>query len=1515
MKNPIYTLLTNSLSAFVLAVLLLSTRTEASAQCVLVCNDLLQVSLDQNCEAEIQPDDILEGGGCPGGNLQVQAKINGIWVPSSGNFVATSANLNQTLQMRVRDLISGNYCPSFIHIEDKLSPTLTCTDVFLNCAVTNYTPAFMLDELGIDDAYPEVEENCGNYTLSHIDNWHDLSCTGTINGISDLSGYVVRRWTAVDGSGNTATCNQYLYFDRRHTFDLALPANITVSCEDPTTDPSFTGVPHVNEFGVEWPVWPSNAFCELSGTYQDQIIRDCDGTHKILRTWTILDWCLGTGPTNPVIYVQLIKVMDNQGPLVDCPENMTVGTNANDCQLDFNLPDLIVSDACSRLATIEAQWYDFNGEGHSTFGSFTSFPGNNLWNPDTLAVLGFANNLPLGDNLIKYIITDDCGNSTVCQFNVTVQDDVPPVASCDETTVVALGPDDPSDCYLPSANGCQFAGVTWVKATAFNDGSYDACNNVKFTVRRMPPYSDCILGLNAVNGHPNCNDAFPDPFTEFDRATSELDSIKFYCCEAGTTQSIILRVYQVEPNGNYTIGWDGEPIYNECVIQVQVQDKIKPECTPPANVTVSCESFDPSLWLYGKAKVTDNCCLDSSKVYQGQKGLTHSANYAQFDTVCNKGTIVRTFRAFDCFGLSSQCTQRIVVNYEQDYFVKFPNDVIVTVCDGTGVYGEPVFNGEDCELLGVSYQDEIFTVVPDACFKIERTWKVINWCTYNPNLVPSCIDVPNPNPNAITNHPTNLPGPIVSPIQLVGDPWKSTIVKINPTDATATNYQTFYNPNANCYSYKQIIKIIDGQAPIVQCPASPVTICDLTSNDPELWNASYWWDNSVGSHDLSEAPSDICITATDACSGSNINIEYQLFLDLDADGVMETLVNSTQLGSQPGGLGWNNILFGNATGAATARQFDFRAVPNNQKWGFAIQETVTGNNKTACVKFNTFQAQNTFLTPQLPYGTHKIKWFVSDGCGNEKVCEYTIIVKDCKAPTVVCLNGLSVNIMPTGMIQLWATDFLQYAEDNSTPTNLLHYAIRKSGTGAGFPVDGSGNPITNVTFMCDEIGAQLVELWAIDVAGNADYCETVVIVQDNIGSCGNAPAPVVSGTLKTEMLEGVSDVEVQLQAVVPNGMPQVATSDMSDNVGSFWFINSLPLGSNYVVTPKKTDNPLNGLTTYDLVLISKHILGIQPLGSPYKMIAADANKSNSITTFDIVEFRKLILGVYQTLPSCDSWRFVDRDFVFPNPANPFEQLFPESKSVTDMQTSNFNTDFTAVKMGDVNNSAAPNATAMSDDRTSGTLLFDVEDRDLKQGEEVDVTFNAAQSVAAYQFTLNLNGLSALEVVANDKVSASNFGLFADAVTVSLDAATAFTLRFRAEKAGKLSEMLSVSNRITKAEAYKMVDNTGAVARWDVAMRFNGSNGSFIAGTGFELLQNTPNPVSGITSISFNLPEAASASLTITNAEGRVLKTIQGSFTKGFNTVVLQRAELEAGVLFYQLKSNEFTATKKMIVIE
>ncbi|MBK6931828.1 MAG: hypothetical protein IPH12_13575 [Saprospirales bacterium] len=106
----------------------------------------------------------------------------------------------------------------------------------------------------------------------------------------------------------------------------------------------------------------------------------------------------------------------------------------------------------------------------------------------------------------------------------------------------------------------------------------------------------------------------------------------------------------------------------------------------------------------------------------------------------------------------------------------------------------------------------------------------------------------------------------------------------------------------------------------------------------------------------------------------------------------------------------------------------------------------------------------------------------------------------------------------------------------------------------------------------------------------------------------------------------------------------------------------IPLLGDFTLTPGKDNDPLNGVSTFDLVLINKHILGLEPLNTPYRMIAADANNSRSITTFDIVELRKLILGIYTELPNNTSWRFVDKAYQFPNANNPFQTLFPETKT-------------------------------------------------------------------------------------------------------------------------------------------------------------------------------------------------------------------------------------------------------------
>ena len=132
-------------------------------------------------------------------------------------------------------------------------------------------------------------------------------------------------------------------------------------------------------------------------------------------------------------------------------------------------------------------------------------------------------------------------------------------------------------------------------------------------------------------------------------------------------------------------------------------------------------------------------------------------------------------------------------------------------------------------------------------------------------------------------------------------------------------------------------------------------------------------------------------------------------------------------------------------------------------------------------------------------------------------------------------------------------------------------------------------------------------------------------------------------------------------------------------------------GYNSTITPSKNINPLNGVTTYDLVLIQKHILGIELLDSPWKIIAADANQDGKVTTFDIITLRKLILGITTELPNGKSWRFAPKDYVFPNPLNPFQPPFPERIEVpntADPAPSHFQ--FTGVKIGDVDFSADPN---------------------------------------------------------------------------------------------------------------------------------------------------------------------------------------------------------------------------------
>jgi photosystem II stability/assembly factor-like uncharacterized protein len=353
----------------------------------------------------------------------------------------------------------------------------------------------------------------------------------------------------------------------------------------------------------------------------------------------------------------------------------------------------------------------------------------------------------------------------------------------------------------------------------------------------------------------------------------------------------------------------------------------------------------------------------------------------------------------------------------------------------------------------------------------------------------------------------------------------------------------------------------------------------------------------------------------------------------------------------------------------------------------------------------------------------------------------------------------------------------------------------------------------------------------------------------------------VSGAINTESGEGVGNVTVD--------------TEKSGSDGSFQ-VDGVVGCADYTLVPNRNDNPLNGLTTYDLVLISKHILGIESLGSPYKMIAADANRSNTITTFDIVSFRKLILGIDTVLANNTSWRFVPRNFLFTSNSNPFIDSFPEAITTTLLASPVDDLLFTAIKVGDVNNSAATNATGMVTERTQGTKSLMVKDIVFDGHDKIVVPFmGVPEDIVAWQLTLRFDTAQlTFETMEpwSPSITQDNFGtthlqqgLLSISITTEGQVLTAetplFSLVFKAKRPGRLRESLQISAWPTPALAFDATGHAWSPTLWATTQN---STVSF-----------TPNPFGGSgtwLSVETSLEESnpLEGLLEILDVQGRVL---------------------------------------------
>ncbi len=653
------------------------------------CKSEVQFSLDSLGKAVITPEMLLVGSGYDYNSFGVMLMdMHG--QPLPGNML-TCEYLGQKVMAKVVNSCSGNSCWSTITVEDKLPPVIECFNDTMTCVVfRNY--------IG-----PRVYDNCDdNPTIVLLDERIEPMCHDT------FLKKVTRKYVAVDHSGNVSdTCTQMIFLERIRFDSIVFPDSMTVALGNPllcdavqrdaqgriSTDQ--TGVPTYNGE----PMYPSFPFyCNIQVGFKDEEFPPVGCVRKILRQWFVVEQHCDSFVLRRT-YFQPIEITDTTAPVVQCPDDVTVPTLGFDsCIGRVTIPLPQVSDNCSDIVRISVV-----------------YPGGyieNLTGPVTVS-------LPRGIHTVKYRVYDACYNVDSCTFQVTVEDRVPPVPVCITNTVVGLVDSAPKR----------------IPAETFDQGSYDDCGIARFLVRRMDGGSPC--------------GAVVDTFAPY---------VEFCCADVGTTVQVVLRV--VDSAGNT----------NDCMVNVEVQDKQPPVVICPPCIRVPCTyKFEiDSLGKYFGRVVADSTQRRKYTLYGPDAyvldrcgGQTPAGNmffdgyvrencgirniaytYSDFRNSCGVGSIIRGIAAVDFSGNIHTCFQTIEfynpAPFGPDQII-WPQDYTAYTCDSLALVPENLPPGYDtpaivreneCNLVGVAYKDEIFRFIPgsNACYKILRTWTVIDWC-------------------------------------------------------------------------------------------------------------------------------------------------------------------------------------------------------------------------------------------------------------------------------------------------------------------------------------------------------------------------------------------------------------------------------------------------------------------------------------------------------------------------------------------------------------------------------------------------------------------------------------------------------------------------------------------------------------------------------------------------------------------------------------------------------------------
>jgi hypothetical protein len=252
------------------------------------------------------------------------------------------------------------------------------------------------------------------FDATALDNCGSVVLTNNYNGQSSLGGLLlpvgttIVVWTATDANGNTDECTIEIEVE-----DTQLPFFITC----PPTDITLSLAPGGCETVLTWAIPVAEDNCGIAEILETSLDENDDpyqyfgttvgvGTYNIQYTAT--DWY-----GNEAVCEFTITVEDTQGPILACPVDVTLGTDAGECtyeSVEGQFNPILSVDNCPNVILER------------------SLDGGMNWTPGSVPD---STVFALGTTTITYRLVDENGNvSEECDFTVTVIDDEAPVITC-----------------------------------------------------------------------------------------------------------------------------------------------------------------------------------------------------------------------------------------------------------------------------------------------------------------------------------------------------------------------------------------------------------------------------------------------------------------------------------------------------------------------------------------------------------------------------------------------------------------------------------------------------------------------------------------------------------------------------------------------------------------------------------------------------------------------------------------------------------------------------------------------------------------------------------------------------------------------------------------------------------------------------------------------------------------------------------------------------------------------------